>query len=114
MISISSLILTLMPIIVILCMLIIWKKPADISGIVGWVLVSIIAVLFFKTGLEVIFRSTAAGLVRSFTVSLVVAASLLQMAFMEKSGALKRVIIFIKTIACENRAVQIMIINIGC
>ncbi len=54
-----------------------------------------------------------AGLIRSFSVSLIVATSLLQMALMEKSGALKRIIIFVKTIASENRAVQIMMINIG-
>jgi lactate permease len=89
------------------------KKPADISGIVGWVVVSAVAVIFFKTSFEVIARSTAAGLIRSFTVSLVVAASMLQMAYMEKTGALKRVVIFLKTIASDNKAVQIMIINIG-
>ena len=111
--SIQSLLLTLLPIIIILCMLIIWKKPADISGTVGWLFVSIIAFLFFKTSLEVILRSTAAGLVKSFPVSLIVATSLLQMAYMEKTGALKRIIIFIKTISNENRAVQIMIVNIG-
>lgn len=111
--SFWSLILTLLPIAVILCMLIIWKKPADISGIVGWLITSIIVILFFQTSLEVVFRSTIAGLIKSFSVSLIVATSLLQMAFMEKTGALKRIIIFIKTIALENKAVQIMMINIG-
>lgn len=111
--SISSLFLTLTPIVVIIAMLVIWKKSADVSGIVGWIVVSLIAVLFFQTSLEVILRSTITGVVRSFTVSLVVAASLLQMAYMEKTGALKRIIIFIKTIASENKAVQIMILNIG-
>src|SRR4030042_180374 len=54
-----------------------------------------------------------AGMVKSFPISLIVAASLLQMAYMEKSGALKRVIIVIKTTASDNQAVQIMIINVG-
>lgn len=113
MMSISSLLLTLTPIAVIILMLVVWKKPADISGIIGWIVISVIAFLFFQTSLEVIFRSTISGGVKSFPVSLVVATSLLQMAYMEKTGALKRVIIFIKTIASENKAVQIMIINIG-
>jgi lactate permease len=94
-------------------MLIIWKKPADISGIAGWIITSVIVLLFFQTSIEVVFRSTIAGLIKSFSVSLIVATSLLQMAYMEKTGALKRIIIFIKTIACENKAVQIMMINIG-
>jgi lactate permease len=104
---------TLLPIIIILCMLIVFKKAADISGIAGWIAISIVAYFFFKTSPEVVLRSTAAGLIRSFSVSLIVATSLLQMALMEKTGALKRIIIFIKTIASGNRAVQIMMINIG-
>ena len=111
--SIAPLLLTLLPIVVILCMLLVLKKSADISGIVGWAAISLVAFFFFQTSLEVIVRSTFAGLIRSFSVSLIVATSLLQMAFMEKTGALKRIIIFIKTIASDNRAVQIMMINIG-
>lgn len=111
--SLVSLSLTLLPIVIILGLLIVWKKPADVSGIVGWLAISAVAMLAFETTLEVILRSTAAGFIRSFSVSLIVAMSLLQMAYMEKTGALKRIIIFIKTIARENRAVQIMMINIG-
>lgn len=111
--SLVSLLLTLLPIIIILCLLIVWKKPADVSGIVGWLAISLVAILAFETTVEVILRSTLAGFIRSFSVSLIVAMSLLQMAYMEKTGALKRIIIFIKTIARENRAVQIMMINIG-
>lgn len=107
------LLLTFVPIIVILALLLVWKRPADVSGVVGWAVISLIAWLFFQTSGEVILRSTVAGFIRSFSVSLIVAASLLQMAYMEKTGALRRVIIFIKTIACDNRAVQIMMINIG-
>jgi len=107
------LVLTLFPIAVILLMLTVFRKPADISGIVGWAVIAVVCMLFFHTSFEVVMRSTAAGFIRSFSVSLIVAASLLQMAFMEKTGALRRIIIFIKTIACDNRPVQIMMINIG-
>lgn len=111
--TLTSLLLTLLPIVILLCMLIVFRKAADVSGIVGWLAISVVAFFFFQTSVEVILRSTAAGLIRSFSVSLIVATSLLQMAYMEKTGALKRIIIFVKTIASENRAVQIMMINIG-
>ena len=111
--SIFSLLLTVTPILVILCLLIFFKRPADISGITGWVVISLIAIFAFDTSLKVVGYSTIAGVVRSFPVSLIVLTSLLQMAYMEKTGALRRVIIFIKTIASENKAVQIMMINIG-
>lgn len=108
-----SLLLTLLPIVVILILLLVFKKAADISGIVGWLVISMVAWYGFQTSFEVILRSTLAGLIRSFSVSLIVAMSLLQMAVMEKTGALQRITIFIKTIASENKAVQIMMINIG-
>ncbi len=109
----ALLVLTLIPIAVILVMLVVWRKPADISGLVGWVVISIIAMFFFSTSFGVIWRSTLAGLIRSFSVSLMVAASLLQVTFMEKTGALKRIVVLIKGIASDNRAVQIMLVNIG-
>jgi lactate permease len=109
----ETLVFTLLPIVVILAMLIIWKQAADVSGIVGWLAISVVAYFVFQTSIEVLLRSTVAGFIRSFAVSLIVATSLLQMAFMEQTGALKRIIIFIKTIASENRGIQIMLINIG-
>ena len=78
-----SLFISVLPILVILAMLLIWKKPADITGIAGWIAVSILAFLFFDTSIEVIARSSVARLIKSFAVSLIVAASLLQMALMQ-------------------------------
>lgn len=108
-----QLVLSLAPIMIILIMLIVFRKAADLSALVGWGAVSVIAFLFFQTSSEVILRSTFAGIVRSFSVSLIVAMSLLQMAYMEQTGALRRIIIFLKTLSSENRAVEIMMINIG-
>ena len=105
--------LTLASILLIVVLLVVFKKSADFSGIVGLAVISAVALLFFNTSFEVVARSAAAGLIKSFSVSLIVATSLLQMALMEKSGALKRIIIFIKTIGSGNKAVQIMLINIG-
>lgn len=105
--------LSILPIAVLIIMLLVFKKPADISGIVGWVVIAIVAMFAFGTTPGVILRSTLAGFVKSFPVSLIVAASLLQMAFIEKTGALKRITIFIKTLSPQSRAAQIMMINIG-
>lgn len=113
MISVSSMLLSILPILVIVFMLLKLKKPADITGLVGLVVVALIAIAFFDTSVEVVARSTVAGLIKSFPVSLIVAASLLQMAFMQSSGALKRIIIFIKTISLKDRATQIILLNIG-
>ena len=60
----SQVLLTLSPIIVILIMLIILRKAADICGVFGWLAMSVVAYFFFQTSVEVILRSTAAGFVR--------------------------------------------------
>ena len=106
-------ILALLPILAILVMLLVFKKSADVSGLVGWVVVCVVALAGFSTSIEVVARSTVAGLIKSFSISIMVAVSLLQMAFMEKTGALKRITVFIKTVANGHKAIQILLINIG-
>ncbi|CFX68473.1 L-lactate permease [Syntrophomonas zehnderi OL-4] len=108
-----SVLLTLVPIIAVLALLILAKWPADLSGFVGWVLVVLIGWLFFQTSLQVGLTASLAGIVASFPVSLMVAASIFQITFLESTGALKRVVVFVKTLAKNDQAVQIMIINMG-
>lgn len=109
----TLIILTLLPILVIL-LLLIWKNMTPhICALIGWLLAVIIAFLFFQTSLEVCFRASAAGIISSFPISLMVVVSILQITLMEVTGALKRVSVFLKTLAPTDKAVQIMIINIG-
>lgn len=105
--------LTLVPIIVVLALLIWVKWPADLSGFIGWFLVIIISLVFFKTSLKVGLTASLAGVIASFPVSLMVATSIFQITFLESTGALKRIVVFVKTLAKNDQAVQIMIINMG-
>ncbi|WP_369397269.1 L-lactate permease [Syntrophomonas palmitatica] len=89
------------------------KMPADLSGLTGWLLVTAISFFFFHTSLKVSLTASLAGIIASFPVSLMVAASILQITFLESTGALKRIVVFVKTLASSNHAVQIMIINMG-
>ncbi len=108
-----AVVLTLLPIVVIL-VLMAWKQvAADVSGIAGWLLTLLIAFLFFNTSIEVGLRSSLAGLISSFPVSLMVATSILQITFMEATGALRRISVFVKTLASADKAVQVMLINVG-
>ena len=110
---ILSVSMTLLPIVLIVFLMIKKGYAADTSGTIGWLLTLIIAYLFFNTTVEVGLRSSAAGIVSSFPVSLMVVTSILQITFMEATGALKRVAVFVKTFASSERAVQIMLINVG-
>ena len=110
---ILSVTMTLLPIAVIVFLMIRKGYAADASGLIGWLFTLIIAYLFFSTSMEVGLRSSAAGIIASFPVSLMVVTSLLQITFMEATGALRRVAVFVKTFASSERAVQIMMINVG-
>ncbi|MDD4802715.1 MAG: L-lactate permease, partial [Syntrophomonas sp.] len=105
--------LTLVPIIAILVLLIGVKCPADLSGFMGWALALLISLFFFNTTLRVSMTASLAGIIASFPVSLMVAASIFQISFLESTGALKRIVVFVKTLAKNDHTVQIMIINMG-
>jgi len=105
--------LTLLPIALILYLMIRRNYAADTGGTAGWLLTMIIAFLFFGTAPEVGLRSSLAGIVASFPVSLMVVTSILQITFMETTGALQRIAVFVKTFGSRDRAVQLMLINVG-
>lgn len=105
--------LTLLPIAVIVYLMIKKQFAADMSGMIGWLTTMIIAWLFFNTSIEICVRSSMAGIIASFPVSLMVLTSILQISFMEATGALQRIAVLMKTFASRDRAVQIMLINIG-
>ncbi|MGE5371063.1 MAG: L-lactate permease [Solirubrobacterales bacterium] len=105
--------LTLLPIIVVLVLLAFIKWPADASGLAGWITAVAVAYFFFNTRLEVSMTSSLYGLLLSFPISLMVATSIFQITFLESTGALQRIVVFVKTLAKSDRAVQIMILNMG-
>ncbi len=106
-------VLTLLPIATVLVLLVYRKWAADSSGLVGWILTLAIAGLFFHTSLKVGLTASLAGFVASFPVSLMVATSIFQITFLECTGALKRIVTFVKTVARQDHCVQVMIINMG-
>lgn len=105
--------LTLLPVATIFLCLTFWSKPAHISGVLGWLVTVGVAGIFFATPWEVIAKASWAGILVSLPVTLVVATSIWQISLMESTGALQRVVVFIKTLSTSNQAVQIMLINLG-
>lgn len=108
-----DILLTLVPVLLVLGLLIMARWPADLSGLAGWIVTILIAYLFFNTSLQVGLTASLAGLIASFPVSLMVATSIFQITFLESTGALKRIVVFVKTVARSDQTVQIMMINMG-
>ncbi len=105
--------LAVSPIVVIFLVLVLLRRPADVTGLVGWAFTALLAWLAFRTGWPVILRASASGLVASLPVTLVVGTSILQMTLMQQTGALARIVVFLKTLARGDQVIQILIINVG-
>jgi lactate permease len=111
--GILTVILALSPIIVILLLLTLRRTAADIAGLVGWIIAIAVAWLYFQTPLSVVLGASAAGLIASLPIALVVATSLYQMTVMMETGAIRRLVVLIKSVAPQDQVAQILIINIG-
>jgi lactate permease len=111
--NLVSVLFALLPVVVILVLLLWRRTPADIAGVIGWLCAALVAWLYFQTPLLNTLQISLAGIVASFPITLMVAASLLQITIMKETGAINRVVALIKTIAPGNQVAQILILNIG-
>ncbi len=112
-INLLVVILAILPVIIIFLLLTVHHTPADLAGLIGWLVTVLIAWLFFKTSLIVILRSSLAGIVASLPIALVVATSIFQVTIMQETGAIARIVALLKTVSPKDKIVQIMLINVG-
>ncbi len=108
-----AVLLALLPILVILLLLVLRRTAADIAGLIGWVVVVLVAWLYFRTPLLVALQASLGGVVASLPIALVVGTSILQVTVMQETGAIDRVVALVKTIAPGNQVAQIMLLNVG-
>lgn len=110
---IVTVLLAISPVIIILLALVLFRRPADVSGLIGWLFTALLAWLVFKTGWQVIILASLSGIVASLPISLVVATSIFQMTLMQQTGAMQRIIVALRTLARGNQAIQILTLNVG-
>ena len=111
--NLLSVFFAISPVIVIFFLLAIRRTPADIAGMIGWLVTIFITWLYFKTSFVVIILSSLGGFIASLPIALVVATSIFQVTVMQETGAIARIVALIKTISPTDKIVQIMIINVG-
>ncbi len=111
--NLLSILLALLPIFLILVLLVWRRTAADIAGLAGWACALLIVWLYFGTPLKNTLLISLSGVVASLPITIMVATSLLQITIMKETGAIDRVVAFIKTIAPGNQVAQILILNIG-
>jgi len=112
-VNVGMILLAVLPVVVIFIVLVVFRKPADVTGLAGWIFTALLAWLAFRTGWPVILRASLSGIVASLPIAFVVATSILQMTLMQKTGALQRLIVTLKTVSRGDHVVQVLIINVG-
>jgi len=109
-----GIVLILLPFVSALLLLIVAKWKADTTGFVMWIFVVILALTYFKTNAGVVFLASIAGFIKSYPIALMVCTSIFMITYMQKTGALDRIIVAFKTLGGEGKEpFQIMFINIG-
>ncbi|MRR09467.1 L-lactate permease, partial [bacterium] len=108
-----SVAMALLPVAVIFVLLAWRKSAADTAGVWGWLAALAVAWLFFGTPGNVLLGASAAGAAASLPITLMVATSILQVTVMLETGAIARVVALVKTVAPQDRAVQVMVLNVG-
>jgi len=111
--QIIDILIGISPIIVIFVLLAVFKRPADVAGVAGWVLTLLVVILYFGTSLEVALKASLSGVVGSLPITLMVVASIFQVTYMMETGAVRRIVTAVKTIARDDKVVQILVINVG-
>ncbi len=79
---------------------------------IGWILAVIVAVYYFKTPLNVVLGATLTGVIKAFGISLAVVFTMFLIFLMRETGALKKIIEYVKGIA-SNKEEQTLFIGMG-
>lgn len=107
-----DLLISFIPVVVMIVAIVGFKMRGDIAGCIGWVLTVIIAFAIFNTSLEVSLLATLKGALASMAITGMGFFALLQITFMQETGALARAIVAIKTLAASDKPTQIMLLNV--
>ncbi|MFW9832211.1 MAG: L-lactate permease, partial [Candidatus Thorarchaeota archaeon] len=105
--------LILLPIIIALYLLAFRRWSADKTGLVAFAVGFVIAVFCFGTNPFLALLASVGGIIASFPISLMVVTSILMITYMVRTGALARITVFFRTLGSGNKAIQIMLINVG-
>jgi lactate permease len=104
--------LIILPFALAIFLLVVNRWKADTTGIIVWILISFLAFIF-STSISDIFMISLAGIVDSLKITLMVGASIFMITYMSESGALRRIIVFVKTLRGSHPAWQILYLNFG-
>ncbi len=105
-------VLAILPILIVLIGMLIFSRSGTFMSVVGWVFSVVVAVLYFKTPLEVALGASAMGIIKALGITLAVAFTMFLIFLMRETGALSRIIQYIQGIA-KTKEEQALFVGMG-
>ncbi len=104
--------LSLFPILVVLIGMLAFHRSGTFVAFLGWILSVLFAVYYFKTSWEVVWGATLIGFVKAFGITLAVIFTMFLIFLMRETGALRKIIEYVKGIA-KTKEEQTLFIGMG-
>ncbi len=104
--------LSLFPILVVLIGMLAFHRSGTFVAFVGWILSVLFAVYYFKTPWDVVWGATLVGFVKALGITLAVIFTMFLIFLMRETGALKKIIEYVKGIA-KTKEEQTLFIGMG-
>jgi len=104
--------LALLPILLVLIGMIVFHRSGTFVSIIGWLLASILAVLYFHTPWKVVIGASLVGIVKAFGITLAVIFTMFLIFLMRETMALSKIIEYVKGLA-RTKEEQTLFIGMG-
>jgi len=104
--------LAVLPLIVVLIGMLIFHRSGTFVSVIGWILAMFLAVYYFRTPWSVVWGATAMGIVKALGITLAVLFTMFLIFLMKETGALEKIISYIKSIA-KTKEEQTLFLGMG-
>ena len=104
--------LSIFPILIVLIGMLVFYRSGTFVSVVGWILAVLLAMYYFKTPWEVVWGATLMGVVKALGITLAVVFTMFLIFLMKETGALKKIIDYVKGIA-KTKEEQTLFIGMG-
>ncbi|NPA40067.1 MAG: L-lactate permease [Thermodesulfobacteria bacterium] len=104
--------MAILPLLIVLIGMLMFHRSGTFVSIIGWILAMFLAVYYFRTPWNVVWGATAMGIIKGLGITLAVIFTMFLIFLMKETGALQRIINYIKGIA-KTKEEQTLFLGMG-
>ncbi len=104
--------MAVLPILIVLLGMLLFSRSGVFMSVVGWIFAGLVAWLYFKTPLSVIWGASIYGIVKAFAITFAVAFTMFMIFLMKETGALDEIVKTILSIT-KDKVQQTLFIGLG-